>query len=108
MAERDNMLREIKSYFGQNNATNKVFDILENGIVVGGLSICIYDDDEEPGTLIDYINVDEQYRNRGYGSRAIMEIADQYGPCYLAPDNEDARRLYERLGEEDLEDDGWG
>lgn len=95
------MIKEVNEYIGQNEETCKVLEIWEEGVCVGGASISIYDE----GTLIDRIDIYPEYRNKGYGSQALKELAWEY-VCYIAPDNEDAARLYSRLGEETYEN-GW-
>lgn len=49
---------------------------------------------------VERIDIDEPFRNRGYGTEFLQSLSDEYGFIYLAPDNEDAQRLYERIGYE--------
>ena len=65
------------------------------------------EDDEEETTdkitqvLIDRLDVDESYRNHGYGTSLISYITSYYDhSAYLAPDNENAQRLYDRIGDD--------
>ena len=54
---------------------------------------------------IERIDVDEGFRGQGIGTAAIREIAADFYRTFTAPDNEDAARLYARLGEKIVGDD---
>lgn len=71
-------------------------DIKLNGETVGTVAIRIYDDYSE----IDRIDIDEKYRNKGIGTAVLGDIAGEFDTTYIVPDNENAKRLYERIGEE--------
>ena len=71
-------------------------DIKLNGETVGTVAIRIYDDYSE----IDRIDIDEKYRNKGIGTTVLGDIAGEFDTTYIVPDNENAKRLYERIGEE--------
>ena len=71
-------------------------DIKLNGETVGTVAIRIYDDYSE----IDRIDIDEKYRNKGIGTTVLGDIAGEFDTTYIVPDNESAKRLYERIGEE--------
>ena len=71
-------------------------DIKLNGETVGTVTIRIYDDYSE----IDRIDIDEKYRNKGIGTTVLGDIAGEFDTTYIVPDNESAKRLYERIGEE--------
>jgi ribosomal protein S18 acetylase RimI-like enzyme len=45
-----------------------------------------------------------EYRNQGIGTKVLNTLVKEVGAYYLTPDNADATRLYERLGEK-LEED---
>jgi len=49
---------------------------------------------------IERIDVVEGERNKGYGTQMLQYAASLYGYTYIAPDNEDAKRLYDRIGSE--------
>lgn len=51
------------------------------------------------------IDVDDGFRRRGIGSDAIREIAQDFDRLFVAADNPDAARLYDRLGERVVGDD---
>ena len=67
---------------------------------------------DENEVYLERIDVEEDERNKGYGTEFLRKIAEKYGEFYTAPDNEDAKRLYERLGTEvydhDMYDQGYG
>lgn len=91
------MTREIK----EDSYTNQIFEIIENGAVVGGCSVMV----DENSAYCERIDIDEEYRNHGYGTAALRELSEMYGSVIVAPDNEDAQRLYGRLGFEYTGDD---
>lgn len=70
--------------------------ILQNGIEVGAAGIS-YGTDELP--YVERIDIYPEYQNQGIGTKALKLIADKYGDYLIAPDNQDAARLYARLGE---------
>lgn len=61
---------------------------------------------DDKSTYVDRIDIDEAHRNHGYGTAFLMALRGIYGRLVIAPDNEDARRLYDRLGE-DVSRDYW-
>lgn len=75
---------------------NIVFEIIENGTVIGGCSIMV----DDSYAYCERIDIDEQYRNRGYGAAALNELSEIFNGIVVAPDNKDAKRLYDRLGYE--------
>lgn len=91
------MTTEIK----EDSYTNQIFEIIENGAVVGGCSVMV----DENSAYCERIDIDEEYRNHGYGTAALRELSEMYGSVIVAPDNEDAQRLYDRLGCEYTGDD---
>lgn len=83
------------------------FDIIENGITVGGASVMV----DEKSAYCERIDIDEAYRNNGFGTAALYELSSMFHGIIVAPDNEDARRLYDRIGYEssdDMYDQGFG
>lgn len=77
-------------------------------------NIAIMLDGKEVGTIgmvadknepyLERIDIDEKYRNKGIGTDALRLVAEKYGEFLIAPDNEDAKRLYERYGDESSSD----
>ena len=83
------------------------FDIVENGMTVGYASIM----KDNRSAYCERIDIDEPYRNRGYGTSALEDLSRMFGSIIVAPDNADAQRLYERIGYEfsdDMYDQGFG
>ena len=72
-----------------------IFDIVVDGTIIGGGNI----DQDESGAYLERIDIEEEHQGQGHGTKALYEIAEVYGDYYLAPDNEDAQRLYERVAE---------
>lgn len=73
-------------------------------VTIGGASVIVYDNGD---AYIERIDVDDGYRNRGYGTAMLKQLAALYGAVYLAPDNDDARRLYARLGDDVTSKGSW-
>lgn len=53
-------------------------------------------------THCESIMIDPAYRNRGIGTAALEEMTEKYGRYTITPNNDDARRLYERIGTDSL------
>ena len=58
------------------------------------------DDAELEFVYLSSIHLDEAYRNKGYGTKVLKDLAKHYGSFYLIPENARCRHLCERLGEE--------
>ena len=58
------------------------------------------EDFNEDFSYIKSIEIDEEYRNNGYGTKVLTDLAAEFDGIYICPDNENAKRLYARLGEE--------
>ena len=76
---------------------NGLFGIEVDGIIIGGGSMI---EDEDGTSYLERIDIDEEHRNQGHGTKALYKIREAYGTYFLAPDNEDAQRLYERVADE--------
>ncbi len=74
--------------------------IMLDGKEVGTIGMVA--DENEP--YLERIDIDEKYRNKGIGTDALRLVAEKYGEFLIAPDNEDAKRLYERYGDESNSD----
>ena len=53
------------------------------------------------------IDIDEAYRNQGYGTAFLKALSNEYGSIFLAPDSEDSQRLYDRIGFDVTSDGDW-
>ena len=83
------------------------YAIIENGATVGYATVMT----DEKSAYCERIDIEPEYRGRGYGTSALRDLSSMYGGIIIAPDNEDARRLYERIGSEcsdDMYDQGFG
>lgn len=94
-------LKEAKRYEDEGYCIGEIVDyiILANDTQVGEITILEL---ENGYTHCDSILVYESYRNQGLGTEALEILAEMYGCYTITPNNEDAQRLYERLGSEDL------
>ena len=83
------------------------FDIIENNFVVGYASVMV----DENSAYCERIDIEEEYRNNGFGTAALYDLSNLFHGIIVAPDNEDAQRLYERIGcgtSDDMYDQGFG
>lgn len=91
--------------------TSVSYTITADGEQVGTCEVMA---DSSSWSYIERIDIDEHHRNNGYGTAAIRELSSIYDGIVLAPDNADAQRLYERIGDEysddatDYIDNGYG
>lgn len=65
-------------------------EIASAGVVISGT---------EPA-YVERIDVDEKYRGQGIGTWLLKKMAVEYDDIFISADNEDAARLYWRIGEE--------
>lgn len=72
------------------------YDIVSDDTTVGAMTVM----NSYTGAYVERIDVDEQYRGRGIGTDALLQASIMYGGITVAPDNERAARLYQRLGTE--------
>lgn len=71
-----------------------LYHIIVDGENIGSVSTM----EDEESIYIERIDVDEAFQNRGYGTAALRIFSEMASTVYLAPDNKDAQRLYERIG----------
>lgn len=90
------MKKELFDQLG--NSEEYRHEIYVDGEKVGYAHVIINVEDEDDN-YIDDIVIDENQRNKGYGTQAIKELANEYGFLYFAPCNEDNVRCYERFAE---------
>lgn len=81
--------------------TTYTIDILLDGEKIGRADVIEYTEDAEyEPVYLEWIQIDEEYRNNGYGTQAIKDIASNYqDDFYFAPLDEDNVRCYERFAE---------
>lgn len=94
----------VSATYTVDDGTEYMYTARVGGVDVGGASVIVYDDGD---AYIERIDVDTTYRNRGYGSAMLKQLAAMYGAVYLAPDNDDSRRLYARLGDDVTSKGSW-
>lgn len=107
----------VNTQFSMRNSSGAVTLNVENSAEEDGYTydnISIMLDGKEVGTIgmvadenepyLERIDIDEKYRNKGIGTDALRLVAEKYGEFLIAPDNEDAKRLYERYGDESSSD----
>ena len=75
------------------------YEILKGEIKVGGI---IFNDEYDGRVYLENIDIKEEHRNKGIGTEAMKIFAELNSDrgIYFAPDNEDAKRLYDRIAEE--------
>lgn len=95
----------VSATYTVDDGTEYMYTARVGGVDVGGASVIVYDDGT---TYIERVDIDDGYRNRGYGSAMLKRLATIYDTVYLAPDNDDARRLYARLGDDVTSKGSWG
>lgn len=94
-------LKEARRYRGEGICIGEIVDytISTDQTQVGEITIFEL---ESGYTHCDSIEIYEPHRNQGLGTEALESLEEIYGAYTITLDNEDARRLYERLGSEDL------
>ena len=89
---------KINNYINNNvpNDINDYFNIVVDNKIVGCLLITNKDD----GKLLDELYLEENYRNKGIGTKIIKDILNSNDIVYLwvYKENEKAISLYKRLG----------
>ena len=81
--------------YDEDSYKNEMYEYVVDGKTVGSASVMAGET-----AYVERIDIEEEYRNHGYGTAFLRELSDAYGFIYLAPDNADAQRLYERIGQE--------
>lgn len=78
------------------------YNILLNGKRVGTTEIIDCYNDYNDICYVERIDINEEYRGRGIGTTVLTkEFRNEgYRDVVVAPDNKNAQRLYQRIGEE--------
>lgn len=94
-------------------------DILVGDEYVGEATLSRYywEDAGHEYTHLERIDIDKDFRNKGYGRAAIDVMCKTFGRIVAAPDSDNSERLFARIGDivdrrDDMEeshlDIGWG
>lgn len=86
-------IKQTRSY-QEDDYTVDIYTALESDTGIGGATVMVSED----GAYVERIDIDEAHRGKGHGTAFLLELSGIYCGIYLAPDSEDSRRLYERLG----------
>jgi RimJ/RimL family protein N-acetyltransferase len=81
------------------------YDIELDGVKIGS---CIMMEYHDGTALLDRLDIDEQYRCKGYGTEAIEALkrirSEKDGCLYCAAESERCSHLYDRIGRQTSED----
>ena len=84
--------------------TEDGWETIEHTIMVEdtevGKAYIITKDGEDESYLED-ITIEADHRNKGYGTQTIRALAEKYRYIYFAPTDENNKRLYDRIAEEE-------
>lgn len=69
------------------------YELHQNGEIIGWASVLASET-----AYVERIDIAADHRGQGAGTWMLKELSRRFGSIYLAPDNENARRLYARLG----------
>jgi ribosomal protein S18 acetylase RimI-like enzyme len=87
--------------FADNDITDyHYYDIMQDSIKVGTIEIVDCFNDDNDICYVDRIDVNEEYRGQGIGTKVLTELLQDLGywKVVVAPDNPNAKRLYQRIG----------
>ena len=87
---------DLELTYEEGNSTVYDYVIKVDGESAGYVEAVEFDGDY----IVDDFHIVSEQRSKGYGTQILMMLVEEYGGYYLAPTDEDNRRLYERLGEE--------
>jgi len=75
--------------------------IILQGQKIGYVNLGLFYDEDDDVSIayVKDIKIDEAYRNNGYGTFILKELSDKYNGILICPENSDAERLYNRIGE---------
>lgn len=77
--------------------------MLLDGQEIGWASVQV----DSSSAYCERIDIDEANRNHGFGTELLRSLSDEFGSIFVAPDNEDAQRLYDRLGYDVTDKGDW-
>lgn len=92
---------EIKKQLFDTEAGYETYtcDILLDEIKIGRADVIVPPVDESEEVYLEWVGIDEEYRNQGIGTEVIKRLAEEYKFLYFAACDEDNVRLYERIAE---------
>ena len=73
--------------------------IVSDELEVGKAYVITKEGEDE--SYLEDIVIEEEHRNKGLGTAAIRALAKEYGYIYFAPTDENNKRLYDRIAEEE-------
>lgn len=82
-----------------NTQKNGQFYITHDNQIIGHGNIIVAES-ENDFTYLESIEILPEYRNQGFGTKALYRLSEIYGEFYFAPDNSDAKRLYDRIADQ--------
>ena len=74
-------------------------DIVVDGQKVGRADVIVNTEDEDMN-YVEWIYIEDEFKNKGYGTQAFKMLAEKYGYIYFAPCDERNKSMYERFAEE--------
>lgn len=83
--------------------TSLQYAMIVDGVEIGWANILVDDN----GAYCERIDIAEDRRNHGYGTAFLQALSSEFGSIFVAPDNEGAQRLYDRLGYDVSDKDDW-
>lgn len=86
---------EREYYDDETTCTTRFYKLDEDGREIGKATMEVYDDGMN---YVARLDVAESERGKGYGTAMLQMLREIYGSLIITPDNEDAARLYDRLG----------
>lgn len=98
----------FERYFGDNEEYDYFgYEIISDSKKVGTIEVVDHFNDDNDVCYVERIDIDSEYRNRGIGTYVLSTLL--YDECgyytvVVAPDSEDSKRLYERIGQEGFSD----
>lgn len=98
-------MKEIKKVreIEEDSYTNILYTMVNDGREIGWASVMV----DSKSAYCDRIDIEEASRNHGFGTEMLRYLSNEFGGIVVAPDNEDAKRLYERLGYDVTDKEDW-
>lgn len=84
--------------------TEEGWDTIEHTIMIEDTEVgkaYIITKEGEDESYLEGITIEAEHRNKGIGTATIRALAEKYRYIYFAPTDENNRRLYDRIAEEE-------